>query len=295
MTAMKQSKPTKILSDLFAIFLFAFTYVYGPFCIFWFTLYILFYTKYWLFWLIYLLWIFYDSDSDCGERRSDLFALKWYKHFQYYFPITFQIASNFQLDPKRNYLFCAVPHGFMSTGFSYSLNTKDGFDDYFPYHNPHAVTLKQGFYVPFYRELLIAAGCISASADRITRLLLKSEGGEVVGLVTGGAEEAKYCKPGKYKIVLSARKGFVRIALKCGAPLVPCISFGEVDILDQFEHPVLRRLQNIVKKVIGFYPVLPKGIVPFVPRRRRIDVVGKFPILIKLLLRVRWVRLMANS
>ena len=52
-------------------------------------------------------------------------------------------------------------------------------------------------------------------------------------------------------------KGFVRLALKTGATLVPVFAFGENDIFDQVENPeggVLRAFQKRVKSLIGITP-----------------------------------------
>lgn len=46
-------------------------------------------------------------------------------------------------------------------------------------------------------------------------------------IVVGGAAEALYAFPGKYDLVLKKRLGFIRVAIRNGACLVPVISFGE--------------------------------------------------------------------
>lgn len=52
-------------------------------------------------------------------------------------------------------------------------------------------------------------------------------------VLVGGAKEAFYSRPGNYQIILKSRKGFIKIALKTGASLVPVFSFGEVDVYEQ--------------------------------------------------------------
>jgi len=65
---------------------------------------------------------------------------------------------------------------------------------------------------------------------------------------------------------------------------VPSFSFGEVDIFDQVANPpdsLLRRIQNVVKKLTGVSPLIPVGRGFFnytfgpLPFRRRIVQVGK--------------------
>lgn len=50
------------------------------------------------------------------------------------------------------------------------------------------------------------------------------------------------------------RKGFIKLALKHGAQLVPVFSFGENELFDQMENPTgspLRRLQNRLQSIMG--------------------------------------------
>jgi len=51
--------------------------------------------------------------------------------------------------------------------------------------------------------------------------------------VIGGANEAMDAVPGLHKLTLKNRKGFVKIALKTGADLVPIYAFGENELFRQ--------------------------------------------------------------
>lgn len=84
------------------------------------------------------------------------------------------------------------------------------------------------FVTPFIRELGLAMGSIPA--DEIIMLKKLSEKGNALGLVVGGAEEAFHSKPGEYNILLERRKGFIRVALRSGASIVPTLLFGEPDV-----------------------------------------------------------------
>lgn len=77
------------------------------------------------------------------------------------------------------------------------------------------------FYFPFRREIIIALGVIAASARGITAILKRQGGGNAVCLVVGGAEEALESHEGNYSLCINKRKGFIRLALKNGASLVP--------------------------------------------------------------------------
>ena len=77
------------------------------------------------------------------------------------------------------------------------------------------------------------------------------------------------------------------MALKNGAPLVPVISFGETDLYSQISNPegsFTRSVQEILKKWIGFAPVIPLGRGFFqynygiVPMRRPVTTLGEYTI-----------------
>lgn len=108
-----------------------------------------------------------------------------------------------------------------------------------------------------------------------------------VVIVVGGAQEALYMRPGLYKIVLKKRKGFIKLALRNGASLVPMFSFGELDLFDQPNNDPgtkLRRWQDFVKSVTGIAPTkfIGRGFFQYsygmIPRRKPLDLVIGTPI-----------------
>jgi len=79
--------------------------------------------------------------------------------------------------------------------------------------------------------------------------------GRAITIVVGGAAESLEARPYSLRLVLAKRKGFVKIAIRTGADLVPVLAFGENDIYDQFAvdtHPTIHRFQLLVKKIMGF-------------------------------------------
>lgn len=83
-----------------------------------------------------------------------------------------------------------------------------------------------------------------------------------VVLVLGGAQEALYARPGNYRLVLKNRKGFVKLAIQTGSPLVPVFSFGEIDIFDQPNNEPgtrIRAYQDFVKRWTGVAPAFFHG------------------------------------
>lgn len=128
-------------------------------------------------------------------------------------------------------------------------------------------------YIPVFREVILGWGMASASAKCLTTLLTQSNDSESktnkdgftsngVMLLVGGAREALYAHRNSYKIVLNHRKGFIRIAMQTGAPVVPVISFGETGIFDQPANPpgsFMRKFQELIKKYTGVSPIFFNG------------------------------------
>ncbi|XP_026480228.1 2-acylglycerol O-acyltransferase 1-like [Ctenocephalides felis] len=240
---------------------------------------------YWL-GVLYVFWVAIDRDI-CHQGGRPIKWVRnwtWWRYYRDYFPLT--LIKTAELDPKKNYLLCVFPHGLLSSGaFGHFATDATGFQQMFPGMTARICTLAGHFMVPFYRELILSLGGVSASAESINYILGSKEKGKAAVLMVGGAAESLYCKPGTYRIVLKKRKGFVKLALKNGTPLVPVFSFGETDLYDQVSNPegsLLRKAQEFVKKITGIAFCVPLGrgmlqySVGIVPRRKPVTtVIGK--------------------
>lgn len=117
----------------------------------------------------------------------------------------------------------------ISTFLSLCTNAT-GFEKIFPQLSRLVVTLPCMFYFPFRREMVIQSGAISSSHSSIEFALnnaLKQKQSIVVSIILGGAEEALNAHPNNYDLKLKSRKGFVKLAIRTGASLVPVYHFGE--------------------------------------------------------------------
>ena len=85
--------------------------------------------------------------------------------------------------------------------------------------------------------------------------------GKSIAIVIGGGSESLLSSPGTNDIVLKRRQGFVRIALRTGASLVPVYAFGETGTYSTLTslppNSLMRRLQSSMLKAWGEPPAAP--------------------------------------
>jgi len=219
-----------------------------------------------LWWLVipYLLWLAYDYQTPRrGSRPWAWFRrLAVWRYFRDYFPM--HLVKTAELDPNRNYIFGCHPHGIFSMGaFTNFATEANDFSGQFPGISIRLCTLHSNFLIPLRREYTMWFGCIDVSKESITHVLTKIPGkGKAVAIVVGGASEALDARPDSYSLVLSSRVGFAKMALKCGADLVPVYTFGENDLYLQAPNPSgswTRDFQVMVKNLCGFSPPLFHG------------------------------------
>jgi len=104
--------------------------------------------------------------------------------------------------------------------------------------------------LPVLAPLLAKSGEVRANPENAERLLEK---GELVGVFPEGVKGVgKYYKE-RYRLARFGRGGFVRIALRTGAPIIPCAVVGAEEI-----HPVIGKA-NWVGRPFGlpYFPITP--------------------------------------
>lgn len=228
----------------------------GPFMPF--ILYYLINSPFWSLLLLYFCWMIYDWNTpNIGGRKLCLIRNKPFAAIQDYFPSA--LIKTADLPANNNYLFCAFPHGVICFGVLSNFMPDIRFKKIFPGLEPRVITLSSMFSMPFTREFLLWAGSSAATANNIDGLLTHKENNKAAVLVVGGVAEGMLSEPGTNKVVIKDRKGFVKIALKSGSPLVPVYTFGENDIYDQFRGKTLQKIQNFVRKWLGIPPIMMKG------------------------------------
>lgn len=128
------------------------------------------------------------------------------------------------------------------------------------------------FKVPLYREFLLFLGNVDASR-RVARRVLGS--GRSLFVYPGGEAEQMRAAPGRHIAYWKTRKGFVRLAVEAGVPIIPSYAFGENELYAPLPLATGLRLW-ICRK---FRVALPLGVgrwwCPLLPRKRPlVGVVG---------------------
>lgn len=231
------------------------------------------------------------TDGKLRYRSERLRRHRWWKLFAGYFPAVLHKTTD--LPATRKYIFGYHPHGIISHGaFAAFATDALGFSEKFPGIINSLLTLESNFRIPFYRDYMLALGLRSVSKESIGNILTKGgpnkEGmGRAVTIVIGGARESLEAQPGNMRLILKDRKGFIKLALRTGADLVPVLAFGENDLYDQMnprQHPWLHNLQMFALRAWKFtLPFLHgRGIfnydVGLMPYRRPLHIVVGAPI-----------------
>ncbi|KAL7271803.1 diacylglycerol O-acyltransferase 1 [Rhizina undulata] len=254
--------------------------------------------------LIYVLFSNAHNDGSSPYRRWSLLRrLPMWRLYTSYFPMN--LHRTVPLDASKNYIFAYHPHGIISHGAFGNFCTEGttGFETLFPGITNTLLTLDSNFRVPLYREYLLAMGLASVSRRSCEALLRgegrkarwwpgnwgkreeTTEGGRAITIVIGGARESLEARPGRMRLVVRRRRGFLKVATREGTGVVPVMSFGENDLYDQLvpdEKSWIHTLQMAVKKSLGFTVPLfhARGVfnydVGLMPYRKEINtVVGR--------------------
>ena len=136
------------------------------------------------------------------------------------------------------------------------------------------------------RDLLLFLGICDCSRRSCDNILTKGPGSSCM-IVVGGAHEASNARPNENSLIIKKRLGFIRLALRNGAALVPVFSFGENDIWNQIDNShgtYMRLFQDTARKYTGIVPpaIYGRGIFNYnygiLPYRRPITSVVGNPI-----------------
>jgi len=198
-----------------------------------------------------------------------------------------------ELPPEKGpYIIGCFPHGVIP--FSVSCNwftNGTNIDETFPGLEWRVAILNICTKIPFFAQFIKSLGAITTDRSSIENSL---KSGKSVVIVPGGAEEALLSQPNKLAIIIRNRKGFIKVAVDQGVPIVPVLSFGENLIYKPMQLTpggVGDIFTRKFKKLTGFVvpPVSGRGILQksfgILPYRREIVMVVGEPIFVERLQR----------
>ena len=174
-----------------------------------------------------------------------------------------RILRTKKLDKDKLYIFACHPHGTLAFNrAAVGFCTKSLWDIAFPGVKFRVLTASAPFFVPFIRELWLWSYCIDASKATAVKAMRQIHASLFV--YPGGELEQIETVYQKHIVMLSMRKGFIKLAIEEGAELVPVYAFGESDLY--YHSSFLLELRKyIVKKFHVAIPLLRGqfGLMPY--------------------------------
>ncbi|CAI5741781.1 unnamed protein product [Hyaloperonospora brassicae] len=170
------------------------------------------------------------------------------------------------LDSKKQYILGFHPHGIYPISVMW-LQLTAQWRRLFPNFHAHILTASILHQIPLARDLLHFYGSREVTRQAFTHTLQQKES---VLLVPGGQAEMLLQQSAKNEVrVYTHHKGFIRLAIEHGVPLVPVLSFKEGEMMDNIQAPAMQRW--FVKKLALPFPYFPYGRA-LLPIPRKVDI-----------------------
>ncbi|CAN0262381.1 unnamed protein product [Discosporangium mesarthrocarpum] len=144
-----------------------------------------------------------------------------------------------KLEAERSLIYTVVPHGVMSiAGICYAIFQA-------PRPTPPTCAASVMLSLPILKHVFGSFGLIDASSRSLARTLTKTS----VVLYVGGMAEASarlfLSSPKEERLYIAKRKGFIKMAMRTGADVVPCYYFGNTTALEVVvRNPMLSMLSR---------------------------------------------------
>ena len=173
----------------------------------------------------YLLTYLDISYKRSGYKSRYFQTLGMWKRVVDYFPGKITVQE--PLDHEKQYIFAAFPHGACTVQHLLTMTNGAGMLSSVHRGDRRDLAASVLFLIPFVRELLLLLG--NVDAGKLTARHNLKENRSLL-IFVGGEAEQLLTEEGKHKVFLRKRKGFIKLALQFGTPLVPIYTFGENDM-----------------------------------------------------------------
>jgi len=223
--------------------------------------------------LWYIVHVCLDKSHITGGGLWMKFNKSWVVDYaMHYFPTTYVKTCDLSYD--RQYIFVLHPHGLMPW-LALPVGRTREWAHLFPGIFIRSLCASPVFKIPVAREAVIWNGSVDATRFNAKQVL---ESGSSLSVFPGGSEEAMRTMPGKETLVLSKRKGFVRLAFENGCDLVPVYAFGVNDLYGQMQIAKQFRLWLLKKTQFAWTFGWGKRFFNLLPAQRPIYIVIGKPI-----------------
>jgi len=202
--------------------------------------------------------------------------------FVKYLPIEVEYMDKDALGNPGPWVIAYEPHGVLPQGMCiFNHVDKPACLGFHPTLNGTAIMVSNSiFRVPIMRHLWWWLGCRPVSRPSIERLLAQ---GTSIALCPGGVHECLLMNHENESLYLKNRRGFIHLAIKNGANIVPVFGFGQSDLYKYwrplYDWPAsswTRKVFARLSRAIAFVPMVAWGSMGPVPYREQLTIyIGK--------------------